>query len=309
MINDEMYLNFENLYKDYERIVKNPQPRLLLTMDKMYEEILEEYSDTNNIISICSFDELICLKDCTSKDYKLPSTDIEFLLENKHLLRTYPNVNMNNKICELINIALKSIDDKQIKHNDKINYFILGYIRVMGILSINEVTTLLVKEKYFDNEELALTYIKNNKFFNYYAKFENDNIRWRDYENYAIEELIENKKDVEHFCLNEIDEPLYSRIFEKGFDYKNPYIKTMLDELNKYPTLFALLNKNLNNCILTGSDRSIILKELKKFDQLVKIDNIVKLNSIILEAIDNSPSGYLFGLTPAEYEIKLKGLC
>mgnify|MGYP006934516925 CR=1 FL=1 len=302
------FLTFENLYKDYKRIVNNPKDKSSITKDIMYEEVLNEYNNYNNIISICSYEELEYLrKYIENKDMRDEKLYNE--LDYKFLLFNYPTNEMNEKLKNNIIEALKHVDIEKVKRNDRINFFILGYIKVMGIVNLVDVALLLVKQGYFDNEDDALNHIKYNKYFNYYVELNvSDLMYYDDYEEYlsSYELLLENRKKMIHFPLEKIDEEAYITIFKHNFNINVPEVKAMIDELNKYAALYAIIKDTILKTILCGrANEDLIMETLRNYNNTNRIKKINKVYNIIIEGINNSQSGYLYGLTFNEYNEKL----
>ena len=304
-VND--FLTFENLYKDYKRIVSNPKGKSYLTNDIMYEDVLNEYNNYNNIISICSYEELESLQKKYIENKTIRDDKVYNELDYKFLLPNYPTKEMNEKLKNSVIEALKHVDAEKVKRNDKINSFIIGYVKVMGVVKLIDLALLLVKQGYFDNEDDALNHIKYNKFFNYYVELDVNNLVYRIEYDFDVNELINNRNNVIHFPINEIDEDMYRTIFKNDFNINEPHVKLMVDELNKYPVLYAILKDLIFNTILCGgANETFIRKSLKRFNNEYRLKNIKKIYNIIIDGINNSPSGYLYGLTFNEYKERLE---
>lgn len=296
------FLTFENTYLDYKRVANDPKPKILLTVDNMIEEVLNEYDqDYNKIISICSYDELVYLKNYLN-DIETQDNRSYNLLNSKFLLPLYPNDKMNERIRNDAIEALKHVDAEKAKRNDKINFFIIGYVKVMGYVLLNDLALLLLRQGYFDNENDAIEFIKTNKFFNFYVERRENELSYREDYVPAIGTMIRNRNKMKHFPLKEIDEEMYTTIFKNDFNINEPHVKKMVDELNKYPTLYAILKDLIFKTILAGdANEETIMKSIKRFNKKYKIKDCNELYNIIIDGINNSPSGYLYGLTFNEY--------
>lgn len=298
-------------FKDYEKITKN----------KMMGAICKEYSNYENIISICTIRELKYLKLILSGASQETLLDKKYNWEVKNLsskLLIINNFDRNISIPlefeDYIKEALKKVDWKLAKNYDALNEFMIGYCKTVGLIDIDVLCSLASQITGLD-KNLIYDFTCLNKLFNYYlfTYFEDDKHGQRKmaiYNDYydlmdAINE--ERMKQGISGSIN-VDFEYYKTIFYHDYDINNKKIKKLIG-MFKNDYLFRLLFENeIKKCALLNCDRTAI-KEVIGRHLGYKEKELKKLFDIIDNAMDEMPSAVLNGMSPNQAnENKLREL-
>ena len=307
----ERYLN--KLSKDivsdyYYRIVSNKKDYDKITKKKMIEAIMKEYSDPKNIINICTEKELKILEQLINNTFKI-NPKIHFYLinlNNKLLINFGNTIEIMSDIEENVKEGLKNIDWNQVKKRDRINEFIVPFIKVMGDI-YDEVAINLTSDILNIPKEVIKEHCHTNKLFNYYV---DTFTRFMPSLNQDITEFYY----IEYFdYLEELDfqRKTYGKSNTKNMDL-NDYINIFYNKVNvnnpKVEKMFKMLSHNMMAPIILDQININVLLNYAYNDFLQNIsillgeDNTKENLAIIKEGMREMPSGALNRLTLNEYE-------
>lgn len=111
----------------------------------MLKKVEDFYSNSNNILEICTERELKFLKKVLNNEDKLFDEKYYWerhKLSDKLLVGLYENkLHVFEEVKESVEKALKMVKPKIIKENDRINEGILGYLRVNGIAKLDDLVS------------------------------------------------------------------------------------------------------------------------------------------------------------------------
>lgn len=296
----DVYTKIIYEFKDYEKITKN----------KMIDAICKEYSDYENILSICTVRELKYLKLVLSGASKETLLDEKYDFEVENLTSKLLIIfNFNDNICiplefeNSIKEALKNVDWELAKKFDTLNEFMVGYCKTVGLIDIDIICSLASQMSGLD-ENVIYNFTCNNKVFNYYvfSYFDENEMGLRkmaiynDY--YDLLDSIKEKR-VNQGLSGSIDVTFeyYKSIFYNDYDINNKKIKKLVD-LSKSDSLIKyLLNDIIIRYALLNEDRSSLKKLICGYKEC-KFDELKELFDILDEAMDEMPSAVLNGMSP-----------
>lgn len=302
---EEYQIGKEKIYNIYLKITENLKNYETVSEKEMLEEITKVYSDYQNIIEICNYEELEYLKKIISKKFKNQEVDLdlEYELETKLLLVEEES---GKKVIpkEYLPSVKKAI--KKVKKEEKIELdylcdLIIGLVKIYGIISPENIS-IIMSNKINVKEEKILDLVKYNKYlkqyiskvfydnkeyyyFEYYFYFEEELVYSLDanpeleYADLKIEDLIEHRYNLFDTRKDSIDE-LLTAINSCHFDDIE-----LVSKILKYATLDYKrddLKKYISN-----------LKELKAADKK-------EINQLLEIAMNDMPSATLKGYTPNE---------
>lgn len=298
-------------FKDYEKITKN----------KMMEAICKEYSNYENIISICTVRELKYLKLILSGVPQETLLDKKYNWEVKNLSSKLLIINNFGKSISIplefedfIKEALKKVDWKLAKNYDALNEFMIGYCKTVGLIDLDVLCSLASQISGLD-QKLIYNFTCLSKLFNYYlfTYFEDDELGQRemviynDYYDFMDAITNERMKQGISGSIN-VDFEYYKTIFYHDYDINNKKIKKLF-ELFKNDYLFGFLfEKEIKKCALLNCDRTAIKKVIGRYTNC-RENELKKLFDIMDDAMDEMPSAVLNGMSPNQAnENKLREL-
>ena len=229
-------------YEKYEKIIINPKDYEKITTKKIFEEVIEYYSSNiNNVISICTLKELKFLKLLlengnnllSSNEYKFEISE----LESKLIL--YVDI-FNDNICiyeeliETIEKVLDSYDENELEENEKIVIPVLGFLKVVFGIHIDDFPLALINKVGFESKTSFINYLKGNKIFNFYCIYHKKLMisKSRDYS--IANTFIKRKKLVKYPFPTNYDLKKYENIFYYDFDIDNHIVKDALIKLKDF---------------------------------------------------------------------------
>lgn len=294
------------IHRNYSRIIKNFKDYDKISRNKIIDEIKKEYDNPNNIIDICSIEELELLKKVMNKkiSYKELRTKHEYEFRNlvdKFLVTATidDKLFIPEEIEESVKIALKQINEEEKIKADEINDMLVGLLKIYGIMSKEE----LYKVYSFYNKmekEYFMNHINNNKYFNfYYYELYEDVIIYEPYY-YFEDELIYNinhKKNKEGYIRNPID-VIYLKY--NRFDDRKNSIKEFIKEAEKFMFFQEKLYEDIEYYVALDLDRTDLKQRLINIPSL-KGKDLSRLVELMDKAMDDMPSAVLGGYTKNEY--------
>lgn len=295
-----MYEYYKNADKElvfsyYIRIVDDIKPYEKLTVKKIIEEVLKQYSYENFLYYLCTSKELKFLK-------KILNNEIE---EDDYLKYSFEIKTLNNKFifdADDFCIFKEQLDNvkKAVSLFEKKGAFSDHYIAAVGVLRLLGVLSLDVFKKlnYSGDDTLSKkeidesfkAYISNPLFRYYSFIYENeDKEMYICYEPYYdfIDELIENRKNYENIEAIQVSNDILEELFYYGFPIHIKKVKKMYDFINEYiPYLMEYV------------DEARVLGDYSVVERFLSDD---KAKDIIIDGLNLSPSCLLYGLSPKEY--------
>ena len=286
------------LYEAYSRIIDEPKDIRKVNIKKMIDEIIEYYSDYNNILKICSYSEIRYLYKIVNKEleHKEILTDRNFEdLKSKLLIVYTPKITIPKELVKPIKDAYKNMNKEKMEQVETLDVILIGIFKIYGLLTYQQLFTILSNYIVYDEKELE-EYLGRDKYFKFYV----NKIKYKkkDYYIYrAYEQLkdiiyagVESFKDVD-YCLRPFEEIIYLRF--NLFNEMNKDILKLSEELNKigFNDVETLLEISVDTVI--DNDRKDLIKKLNKYgDEFIRVLN---------NAMDNMPSACLKGYTRKEY--------
>ena len=311
------------VFEQYTRIIANFKEYEKITKVKMLEALYKKYGNPEGIISICTerelkYLELVCVK---NKEYLNDKYNWErTTLRKKFIIYDdFDSVEIYEELQDAVNIALKNIDWKQVKENDRINEFLVSFCKIQGTSLVFPLINLGSGFLNIDRNKI-IKHIETNLVFDYYV-----DIIGRTYEELDGEIQLAVYDDF-YEIIDELDEerakqgkaqmtPLtiedYKSLFYNDFNMNNPTIKKFYDELMKLPFFTFSAIKPIQECALLNIDRKSLKEAISAIPALEDID-LTDFFKLMDEAMDEMPSGALNGLTPndlkklEEEELKYK---
>ncbi len=295
-------------YEKYEKIINNPREYEKITTKKIFEEVIEYYSSNiNNVISICTLKELKFLKLLLENDNNLLSSN-EYKFEISELeskLILYVDI-FNDNICiyeeliETIEKVLDSYDENELEENEKIVIPVLGFLKVVFGIHIDDFPLALINKVGFESTTSFINYLKGNKLFNFYCIYHKKLMisKSRDYS--IANTFIKRKKLVKYPFPTNYDLKKYENIFYYDFDIDNPIVK---DALNKLKNFFTNTTKeyfiDLVACNFVEHD--LIKKYISVIGEYYE-KKVLEYKDVLITLSNEMPSAELNGFSTNEYK-------
>lgn len=297
---DEFYTRIIPDFKEYNDIDE----------DEMLKAIIKEYSDVQNIIDICTVDELKALEHIingTFYDCLDDSLDIASVNLNKKLLIDQ-EMNIYEELLDFVTKALKVVKYDEKEEKDRISYGAVAFLKVYAeipeplfiglikgtfgvssedaICAINSKLTMFysIKHKiYFDDVKQEVNALLYHDYFNYMNIFDEAREKYfvLRYHNFSLKEL--------------------ENIFMYGFDIDNKYVKKMYDIMNG--SIFKPYIEDLINYTVMSGDSKLLLEKLSECCSYERPDYLVR---VFKKALKNIPHPCMNGNTPNERRLFLK---
>ncbi len=314
----------EFVFEQYTRIVEDFKNYDTISRKKMLEAIYKVYSDSNNIISICTTRELKYLKMILDRDLKIDVKNSKarkidyfdskydwerrmlydkFLLEYDHNREIY----IPEEIVDKVKEAIQHVKWNITKRMDELNEFLVSYCKMQGSALLDTVASFGSEITGVDTEMIR-NHMLNNKLFNYYVfivakNFESigENIPvaiYQDYYGISDELEIQRKKQGLAGATN-IDIRMYKTLFYNDFDIHNPHIKKFLDALEHLPFFWFSAVELIRNYAMLNMDRTSLKESIASVPALHHYD-LTNFFQLMDQAMDEMPSGALNGFTPNE---------
>lgn len=291
------------VHRNYSRIIEDYKNYDKISKNKMLDQVLKVYNETNNILSICTFNEIKLLKKALKK--KLNKEDINTYerdsLTEKFLLC---NNEIPEELIQNIKQAVKLSNKDQMLEKDFINNVLIGIMKIYGILTLKDVLDIC---KYYidieDNE--LLNHLETNLNFNFYVYkiFFRNSIAfiYEPYfyiENELVEKISNNK--LKKGYLRPIEDILFLRY--NKFDIRNEVIKEFVNNISKLPFFHFQFLDEIELIVALNENRDKLINNLKNVESLKYID-LTKTIDLMNKAMDEMPSAVLNGYTLNEYKV------
>ena len=289
------------LYSNYSVIVDDPKSYRKATIKVIGDDLINYYSNYNNILNICSYSELRLLKKIVDEDYEyediLKDKNLEDLrykcllsLDTKH-----KKVDVPEEVKETIKQAYKHMDREELEKIETLNVILVGLFRIYGMLTFDDLHEILVNYLVIDKDVLK-KHLSSNKYFKFYVNLidykKKEYYMYRFYDEFKdiIYKGITSLDDADYF-LRPFEEVVYLRF--NDFYEMNKDIMEMEKELNKHKINDVDTISEIIFNIVIDDDRKELFKKLNKYG-----DDFIK---ILDKAMNNMPSACLKGYTRNEY--------
>ena len=300
----------KNLYKSYVKIVDNPSIYQKITKRKMVEELLEFYSKAENLLSICTLKEIKFLKSLVENNNKLETIHKYHFetveLDDKFIICVGPfETSIYEELLDTVKKAVNSFDENKCKEREKVIVPLLGYLKTIYSIHLNDFPISLVNKLGFNNIQSLVKYLEKNSLFNYYCLIHRKIMSLISKVSFISDIIIEKRKENKYPFPENYDLKKYENIFYYGFDIDNKIINENLNEIKfkdffTYGTMdvfFDLIALNHN-----GNDLIEELKFINPFNE----DKIEKNKKTIIKLAKELPSAILNGYSEKEFNSIVK---
>ena len=317
LLEDVKFYGKEFAYEGYYRILNSPKDYDKITKVKMIEEVFKLYNDYNFIINICTEKELKYLesvlngtnKEINYNDYRDINLWTVRTLNQKFLYFSYDKEGngIPQEILESVKLAVKNVDYKKKREEDKINEIAISYVKQLGesiiFPLVDFVSAITSKDK-----EYIVNHLNNSGVFNYYTtivlkKIGEDSKEFlhvihNDYINY-IDDINEKRKTDAIAGKKEINLKTFKTLFYYNFDINNKNISKFLDELYKLPVFHGNIIEEIEVFCALNLNRGDLKNNIQNIGSL-RYTDLTKFFKLMDKAMDEIPSCALNGLTPNE---------
>ena len=309
----------EYVFENYSRIVDDFKDYDKISKKKMLESIYKVYSDYHNIIDISTTKELKYLEMVLNNKNmnQLNSEQYEWernTLTDKFLLQSdYDRVFIPDEIIDNVKEAITHVDFKITRKKDYINEIAIGFCKILG-LSLFESFCSFVSSATGVDEKIIKNHLLYNKLFHYYVMIYTDDydglgkdiptVLYQDY--YSIKEELKeerNKQAIVGFIS--VDLKRFKTLFYNDFDIHNKKINKFLIELKKLPFFWFSSLDLIRKFAMLNIDREPLKESFRNVIALKNYD-LTDFFKVLDEAMDEMPSGALYGLTPNEAKLVKK---
>lgn len=309
----------EYVYEQYTRIVEDFKDYQKITKTKMLDAIYGVYSNSQNIIDICTKRELKYLEKILDSNSFVDYLDSKYDFERESLRNKFlihwgfgEELLIPDEVVEEVKTALKHVRWNEKKKTDDLNEIVVSYCKMQGSALLHVVASFAsgitgIEENHIWNHMLE------NKLFNYYVM-----IVLKDYETlgknipiaihqdyYEISDELEKQRKVQGIAgAGKIDIRDYRTLFYHDFNVRNPKIKKFLNRLENMPIYSFPILSSIREFAMLNIDRTPLKKSIKNIP-ILQNEDLTELFHAMDEAMDEMPSGALNGFTPNEVK-KLK---
>lgn len=259
----------------------------------MLKKVEDFYSNSNNILEICTERELKFLKKVLNNEDKLFDEKYYWerhKLSDKLLVGLYENkLHVFEEVKESVEKALKMVKPKIIKENDRINEGILGYLRVNGIAKLDDLVSETSKLLNLSKGEIR-NWLDNNVMIKYYTYYNNEyNLGYReiftpvyyiDYMDY-LDTLKEERDNYTFKGVSSLTPEEYKEIFYKGFNTKKETVKKLSDKLDGIYALGAYIKEEVFLVALINGNIDYIKNFIEEYSNRYE-----KITKEVLELLD-----------------------
>lgn len=302
------------VFEYYSRIVKEFKNYEKITKTKMLDEVYKVYDDSYNIIDICTTRELRYLQKVlnnkvpkNSSDYPTDKYYFEVrTLQNKFLLDSEKNI--PDEVITKVKEALKEVNWTEKKQIDELNELLVAYIKVEGVILLSSACEYVSAISGVDIQTIW-EHVLDNKLFNYYVFISVKDIEgvgeqlplavYQEF--YDIQDEIEQERGKQElFGSILLNQKLAKTLFYNDFDIDNPKIKKLIDEIVQLPLNFYHSLKMIRRYAVLNKDRELLKFMLNYTNDDMKDMYLTDFYQTLDEAMDEMPSGVLYGLTPSQ---------
>lgn len=306
-------------YSIYSSIVDNPAKKGRITLAKMAKAICEEYKKPKNIISMCTTRELKVLQKVVNTDSKTLAEDGKYWSAHEWEITTLmfkaifglrknvdgsPDCGIFDEIKESVIKALDIVDWQQKAFVDKIDEFFVGYYKVFGEDSAEDV--IKMASEYFDCSFLKIYELfMDNKLMNYYVSGDIDyslikknrafRMYYIDYYDY-IDRLKEVRKQRNITERAPIDLTYLKNIFYDEFNMDNTNIANYFKLYGKTPAEKIMMKMALSIAALLNMDHQQMKELYSSYFPSHDVEN-GKIFAAFEKAVDELPSAALNGFS------------
>lgn len=306
-------------YSIYSSIIVDSVKRDKITLPQMAKAICKEYQKPQNIISMCTTRELKVLEKVVNTDSKSFTEDGKYWFDHEWEITSLMfkaifwirkneddslDCGVYDEIKESVNKSLEIIDWQEKAFIDKIDEFFVGYFKVFGEDSAEDV--LKMASEYFDCSYLKLYELfADNKLMNYYVSGDIDyslikknrafRMYYIDYYKY-IDRLKEVRKQRNVTERAPIDPNYLKNIFYDEFDLDNTNIANYFNLYGENPAENIMMKRALLIAALLNMNH----QEMKEFYSLCFPSHDVENGEIFAafeKAVDELPSSALNGFS------------
>ena len=311
------YMYKEHVFDVYTRIVSEFKDYEKISRPKMLESIYKVYEEPYNIIDICTERELKFLQLVVKDNSAILEDDYEWeisTLRDKFLLfRDFHSGQfvIPEEIYDFVCNAIKQIDWKQVKEKDKINEFMVPYLKVMGVLFLPSFIQISSTILDMDLEKIE-KHVFENRVFRFYVYIDRRDLPkygdqflaiYEDY--YGFEEDVLKKREKFQATSCPIDARSLKTLFYNDFDIRKSKIKQFYEETKQLGFFYIDFFRMVKIYALLNDDRTE-LKEALQNVYVLRDKDLSDYFKILDKAMDEMQSGALNGLTPNEYKKRQK---
>lgn len=305
------YYRKDWVHRSYSRIIKDFKDYDNISRNKILDEVTEFYKDYNNVLSMCTYNELKLLEYVLNSKNKIKEIDDKHNFEKNELhdkfLMHYSldekSYYIPSEMVDSIKLALKNIDKKYYKYKDETNDLLIGIFKVYGILTLDELKEII--SNYIKVDDKLLNIINNDKLFSFYTYNYDKYIIYEPYYEYEEELLYfyEINKDID-FNIRKKDELIYLRYHQ--FNDKNPKIKKFINEIEKLHFFQFSLYNRIEEYVVTNAERNNLIESFINIPALKNID-LTKHVKLMKDAMDEMVSPCFKGASYNEFlNVKVK---
>lgn len=303
----------EIIYLRYTNIIGNNIKYEKITKKEMLQQILNFYTeDYNNIVSLCTYKELMLLKEILENNnnlffefnYKTYWFSNDKLFARKCLFfKMLINSDFNNllifdELVEPIKNALASLNKEELLNKEKIIIPILGFLKTVQGIYIDEFPLKLANAVGFNDVKSLIKYLKNDRLFNFYCKFKGKKIIFEEFN--TANEVIKIRSKLSYPFPDEYDLTKYANIFYYNYDINNKKIIELKNNIknieffsyNVFECFLAYLNFGCTGSEIVG----ILIEEFPYYADKFKEDQ-----HEIIDFASELPCAVLNGFSENEY--------
>lgn len=244
------------IYKKYIRITNNYVNYESITKQKLVNNLLDYYSDYNNIIDICTLRELEYLEkiiedseDLLDEKYYFERTN---LIDKLIIYELEDNVVIINELFDGVIEALGNINYKEITNRDRNNESLIGSLKAFGYDYVD-----IIKDFVVDNvmdEDIFYKIIDEDRIFNYYIKTVRDGndekilipYDYLEYFDMINAKMNEYPKDVNLPLNAEKFRYLFYDVFDRNDDRVKKVLSKISEKYNyQYYEVIEMIEKNI----------------------------------------------------------------
>ena len=267
----------ERIYDLYKILVDNPKEYSKLNRKQMLEEIIYAY----DVYDMCTLRELNFLSQLLNGESSMDT--IEYQFENETLEKKL--LVLDGKVVDefksMIEVVLENLDVQKKEAEDRNLAIAVGYIRLMGIASQEELNVLQSHQEY-----------QNRKLFTYYVERIDSNFVYREDVD-VLKELLSQKDKNKILRSRRFSYDTYISYFYRGYDASNIEVKKFFDLFEELFSQEENRNIALNaieKSVLCDMNRNIAKVIVSSFD--CASDELMERFDYVL---DQMPSGALLG--------------
>lgn len=285
------------VYETYLKIVYDVKDYDDITRNKMLDEIIKEYRQSNFLYHICTDKELAFLNYVKSnklskKDLKKYEWEIKTL--NAKCIFSLVTFEIFEEQKENADVALKTWKENKNNSFKDLIIFMISNVKINGVMLTSALVSMIKSMYNIDEQEINI--ILGSPLFHFYCEFiyekfefskqKLETVSYRDYYD-ILDELKEAKK--EYGMAGNIGFDIRDNfdIFYYGFPIRKAKVKKMYDLISKRIDKYFIFN------II---DEARVLNNREGLKMFLNDD----LN-VVYDALDEMPCSAMNGFTPNDY--------